>query len=101
MRAEFEDLVPVLDRLGVLVQALVGPGSAQVAIEEKLFGLHPLALLSVDGGQGADGFREPNQTVARPTPAAEQSAEVASTATQVALILGHGGEVGGQLLLQG
>src|SRR5262249_39676413 len=73
-RTELNGLVPVLDRLGELLQSTIREGPSPVAIVEKLFGHFQSVILFVNGRQGADGFLEPNQTRAWLATTAEQDA---------------------------
>ena len=63
--AEFDGPVPVLHRLGVLLQPVVGHGPARVTVPEELPGGDVARVLPVDRRQGADGLVEPGQTVGR------------------------------------
>ena len=97
-RAEGDRLVPVLRGLGEPLEPVVSQGTVPMAVPQELLGGDIARLLLVNGLQTVDGPAEPFQTRGRIAAIADQFAEVAVTATEIDLISGHGGELGGQFL---
>ena len=99
LRAEFDRLVPVPDRLGMPAQRVKCRRPETMAVPQKLLGVHGPWFNLVDGPEDLDRFVEPRQAVGRLAAGSYQVPEVAVARGQVAAVVGDGGEVGDQLLL--